>query len=359
MFSRPMTRLAIAAAAAGTICAFGASAASAAPTTGWSGHVLVPGAITNNTATTSSITFPGALGGGTIVAWKQKLTPGHIFYKIKIPGRRWSAKLEVPGATALTNTAPVIRSYVDPHGRNAVLAVWTGRLDHHIWYEQGETKADGTINWNNATVLPQKVLYTDTTNAPAVLFTNHAYRVIFSWRGPANHVRFVIGRPNSRGFVWSKSAIVPGAPVTSNCVGAPCTADTPALAEVQDSATTGTVYFFWRQLGSDAVLYSTVADPSLLTSLSFTGPTTDTGVATDVAPAASDSTLSGFGPLLLVYKVAGSTDVNYQTLTGTTWSAPAQLIATHTTDAPSLSVNRLSTTTPGADGNVLLQGFSN
>jgi hypothetical protein len=359
MIKRPMTRLAIAAAAAGTMCAFGISAASAAPTTGWAGHSVVPGAITNDTATTSSISFPGGHAEGKIVAWRQKVTPGHIFYKIKVPGKKWSAKVELPGATAITGTAPVFRSYKDPHGRNAVVAVWTGRLDHHIWFEQGETLANGTINWNKAAVLPSKVLYTDTTNAPAVLFLNHAYRVVFSWRGPANHVRFSVGRPNERGFVWSKSRIVPGAPVGTGCVGAPCTSSTPAVAEVQNSATTGTVYFFWRQLSTNDVLYSTAPDASFLTAPTWTGPTTDTGVTTDASPAAADSTLSGFGPLLLVTKVAGQTNVDYQTLTGMTWTAPVQVLATHTTVAPSLFINRLSTTTPGADGNILLQNFSN
>jgi len=358
MLRRPMTRLAVA--AAGTICAFGAAAASAAPTTGWSGHNLVPGAITSDTATISSITFPGALGQGTIVAWRQLVTPGHIFFKVKFPGHRWGAKQELPGITAVTATPPVFRSYRAPNGHNAILAVWTGRLDHHIWYEQGQTRANGTINWNNATVLPNHVLYTNTTNAPAVLFTNHAGVVIFSWRGPANHVRFSIGKPIGRGFVWSNSAIVPGAPVTPTCTGAPCTGSTPALAEVQDTSSTGTVYFIWRQLGTNNVLYSTVGDPVFRTSPPvFTGPTTDTGVLTDVAPAAADDTFSGFGPLLLVFKQVGQTSVFYQTLTGTTWSAPTQLTATATNVAPALFVNRLATTTPGADGNILLQGYSN
>ena len=115
----------------------------------------------------------------------------------------------------------MFRPYVDPIGHNAILAVWTGHLDHHIWFEQGQTFADGTITWTKAAVLPSTVQFTNTTAGPTVLFTNHVYRVILSWRGPANHVRFTVGTPVGRGFNWSNSAIIPGPSVTSTCKGAP------------------------------------------------------------------------------------------------------------------------------------------
>src|SRR5580658_6752408 len=105
MFRRPMTRLAIAAVAAGTICALGASTAFAT-TPPWSGPKgPVPGAITNDTPTLSSITFPGHIGQGTIVAWRQRGTSGHIFYKFKAANLHkghWSAKFELPGSAAVT-----------------------------------------------------------------------------------------------------------------------------------------------------------------------------------------------------------------------------------------------------------------
>ena len=365
MFRRPMTRFAVAAAAAGAVCALGASAAYAAPSTvGWSGPKgPVPGAITNDTPAVSSITFPGTGGTGLIVGWRQRAVSGHIFYKYRASGinkGKWSAKFELPGSTAITSSAPVFRSYIDPYGRNAILATWTGHADHHIWFEQGETLANGTINWTSPTVLPNSVQYTNTINAPAVQFTNVAYRVVVSWRGPANHIRFAVGTPHHRTFVWSNSAIVPGPPVTSNCKTGPCTADTPAVAEVQTNATTGTLYFFWRQLGSTEVLYSTTPDTAAnLVKPVFTGPTQVTGAATIEAPAASDSTLTGFGPLLLVYKTVASTAVEYQTLTGTTWSAPAVIATVHTAVAPALFQNVLATTKPSADGTVIFHTYSN
>jgi hypothetical protein len=363
MFRRPMTRLAITVAAAGTICALGASSALAAPAAGWSGPKgPVPGAITNDTPAISSITFPGTGGTGLIVGWRQRATVGHIFYKYKTPGLnkgKWSATSELPGSTAITSSAPVFRSYIDPYGHNAILATWTGHADHHIWFEQGETLANGTISWTAATVLPSKVQFTDTTNAPAVQFTNVAYRVVVSWRGPANHVRFTVGTPHHRGFIWSDSSIVPGAPVTKGCTGAPCTADTPALAESQTSATVGTLYFFWRQHSTDAILYSTTPDNAAnLAKPAFTGPTTVPGAASIEGPAASDSTLAGFGPLLLVYKTPASTAVKFQTLTTGVWSAPAVIPTVTTAVSPALFQNTLATTKPSADGTIVLHVFS-
>jgi hypothetical protein len=365
MFRRPMTRLAVAAVAAGTICALGASAASAAPNAPWSGpRGPVPGAITNDTPTLSTITFPGHIGQGTIVAWRQRGTTGHIFYKFKAANLHkghWSAKFELPGGAAITSSAPVFRSYVDADHHNAVLAVWTGHADHHIWYEQGQTRSNGTISWNAATDLPSKVLYTDTSSAPSVLFLNHTYRVIFSWQGPANHVRFSVGTPVHRGFAWSDSTIVSGPAVTTGCKGAPCTGDTPAIAEQQTSATSGNIYFFWRQLGTTAIIYADTADTlANLAKPVFSANAAVTGAATTEGPAASDSTLTGFGPLLVAYGAPGSTAVKYQTAASGTspWSAPAVVPSTHTNVSPSLFINVLTTTTPAADGNIIWHVFS-
>lgn len=366
MFSRSMTKLAIAAAAAGTICTLGAGAAFAAPhTAGWSGPKgPVPGAITNNTPTISSLTFPGGhIGAGVIVGWRARGNSGDIFYKYRAAGLHkgnWSKKFQLAGADA--SSAPVFRPYVDPIGRNAILAVWTGHLDHHIWYDQGDTRPDGTIDWNGAKVLPASVQFTNTTAGPTVLFTNHVYRVILSWRGPANHVRFTVGVPAGRDFNWSTSSIVPGPAGPAPCKSAPCTANAPALAEQQVNATTGTIYFFWRQLGTTDIFYSTTADTAAnLLKPSFTAPVQVPGTqaVTNQSPAASDSTLSGFGPLLLAYKAPGGTLIRFQTLTGSTWSTPAPVPTTHTTVGPSLFINILGTTTPGADGNIIWHTYSN
>jgi hypothetical protein len=362
MVRRQMTRLAIAAAAAGTICALGAGTALAAPGSSWSGPAgPVPGAITNSTPSVSSVSFPAPVGAGTIVAWRTRGTTGHIKYRFRTAtfnNGHWSKVGEVPGA--LTNVAPVIRSYTDTFGHSAVAVFWTGHLDHHIWWTTGETKANGTISWSQAAFLPKNVDFDNTTAGPTALFTNKAFLVILSWRGPANHIRFAIGQPSGRSFTWSNSRIVPGAPVTSNCKDAPCTGNTPAVAEQQTSTSSGTVYFFWRQLGSKAIMYSTTPDTNanLTGKPAFTGPTQVPGASTILAPAASDSTTAGFGPLLLAYKVVSNTNVKFQTFDNGAWSAAARIPTTHTTVAPDLFQNRLATTTPGTDGNIILHTFT-
>ena len=359
MFRRPMTRLAITAAAAGTICALGASAASAAPHATWSGPRIVPGAITNDSPTISSITFPVARGQGRIVGWRGRSASGPIFYKYKVPGLhkgRWSATGRVPGDTS---SAPAFASYIDPFGHSAVLAVWTGPADHHIWFSQGETRANGTISWKAATVLPKNVADTNTSSGPSVLVPDHSNRVIISWRGPANHVRFTVGTPLRRSFVFSSSRVVPGPNVTKNCKSAPCTGNTPALAEVSTSASAGTIYFFWREYGTRAVLYATTADTAAnLASPTFAAPVRVPGAASIEGPAASDTGINGFGPLLLAYKTPLSTAVHFQTLSGSGWSTPARVPTTHTAAAPALLFNVLATTTPVTDGNIVLHVFT-
>jgi hypothetical protein len=367
MFRRPMTRLAIAAAAAGTICALGASAASAAPSATWSGGRTVPGAITNDSPTASSITFPVAHGQGQIVGWRARGAAGRILYKYKVPGLNkghWSATGRVPGTTS---SAPAFGSYRDPLGHWAVLAVWTGPADHHIWFAQGETRADGTISWTKETQLPRNVADTNTTNGPSVLFPNHSYRVVISWRGPANHVRFTVGTPLHRGFKFFGSKAVPGPTVTPTCKNlssgpAPCTGNTPALAEVNANATSGTIYFFWRQLSTRAVQYATTPDTAgNLASPVFSAPATVPGAATAAGPAASDTGIDGFGPLLLAYKAPFSTAVHFQTLPNVpsaVWSPVAAVPHTHTAVAPALLFNELATTTPATDGNIVLHHFT-
>src|SRR5437899_339293 len=156
MIRRPMTRLATAVAAAGTICALGAGAAAAVtPAATWSGpSAPIPGAFTNNSPALSSVTFPGPIGQGTLVAWRGRGATGHIFYKFRTAHRGWSKLGEIPGANAITNVAPAIRSYKDPLGRNAVLAVWTGHADHHIWYSQGETRKIGRASCRERVHIP-------------------------------------------------------------------------------------------------------------------------------------------------------------------------------------------------------------
>jgi hypothetical protein len=183
--------------------------------------------------------------------------------------------------------------------------------------------------------------------------------VIISWRGPANHVRFTVGTPHRRSFVFSDSRAVPGPNVTKNCKNAPCTGNTPALAEVSASSTAGTIYFFWRELSTRAILYATTADSAAnLASPNFNPPIRVLGAASIEGPAASNTGISGFGELLLAYKTPQSTAVHFQTLSNSGWSTPAAVPTTHTLAAPALLLNVLATTTPAPDGNIVLHVFT-
>ena len=195
MLRRHMTRLTAAVAVAGTVCALGAGAAVAAPAASWSGpSAPVPGALTNDSPALAAIAFPNPIGRGLAVAWRGRGGVGHIFLRYRTPTtHRWSHLIEVPGAS--TSAAPAIGSYTDPLGRTAVLIAWAGHLDKHIWYIQGQTKMNGTINWTTPTFLPSSVAFASTLNAPTIFFPDHSGNVMLGWRGPANHVRYSVGTP--------------------------------------------------------------------------------------------------------------------------------------------------------------------
>jgi len=361
MFRRPMTRLATAVTAAGAICALGASAAVAAPSASWSGPGgPVPGAFTNDTPAISSIYFPGPIGQGQIVGWRGRGTAGHVFYRFRTASYNkghWSKTGQVPGES--TSSAPSFRW---DYGHNALLAVWTGHADHHIWYSEGTTTLKGTIDWGTPTDLPNSVALTNTIAGPATFFPYHKNVVIVAWRAPFNHVRFAIGTPKGAGFSWSNSTVVPGnppSPTSAHCTVDPCTSATPAVAEVSTSTGSGTLYFAWKQLGTNDIFYSSFTDNASTnwSKLVWSGPTQVPGAASSTGPAASDTTLNGFGPLLLAYKGVAGTHVWYQTLTGTTWSAPAVVPKTFTAVSPALFLNVLATTTPTTVGNIILNHY--
>jgi hypothetical protein len=360
MLRRPMTRLATAVTVAGTICALSAGAAGAVPAASWSGpSAPIPGAFTNDSPALSNIAFTGPLGQGLLVAWRGRGAAGHIFYKYRTTGHGWSRLGEVPGA--LTSSAPAIRSYKDPLGRNAVLAVWTGHADHHIWYSQGETRVNGRVNWTKPRVLPKSVSLTNTIEGPSVFFPNNRNLVVVAWRAPFNHVRFTVGIPHVRNFRWSDSRVVPGnppSPTSVHCQQAPCTSATPAIAEVQTSTASGTLYIFWKQLGTSDVFYSRTTDNGATnwSHLMWTGPTQVPGAATLTGPAASAVTLHG--PILLAYKATVNTHVLFQTFSGLLWTLPAVVPTTRTANAPALLGGTLATTKPTIAGNIILHHFT-
>ena len=364
MLKRPIGRLAAAVTALGTIAALGASAAVATPGATWSHPSRpVPGAITNDSPSVGSIAFTG-LGQGTIVAWRGRSPAGPVFYKFRTRiTRHWSKTAVLPGAS--TSSSPVIIQYGgvhDPLSRDAVVAVWTGLFNHHIWYSEGETHPNGTISWTRPAIIPRSVRYAASIEAPSAFFPNNKYVMVVAWRGPANHVRYSVGTPHRRGFLWSQSALVPGGTLGSpvHCVFAPCTSATPALTEVQNTGLTGTVYAFWKQLGTSKIFYATTIDGPATNwnHLIWTAPVqVPLGAATTQAPAASALRPIINGPLLLVYKGPVGTGVRFQTLTGGIWSPWAFVPGAHTAVAPALRGATLATTTPVSFGRIVLQFF--
>jgi hypothetical protein len=295
------------------------------------------------------VTFGGSLTSSTVAAWKAQ-TSGTIFYEASAtPGAKksWTAKAAIPGAR--TNTAPAITSYRDPYGNEAVLAVWRGASGGLIHYAQGEVRAGRKLSWNSVATLP-KSIYNTTDTAPAVYFAQDRYLAVIAYRGPYDHVRYIIGTPHHRGFTWSSSSWVSASAVSGS---------SPTIAELQTSTGHGTIYVFWKDNKSSQVSYATTPDP-LTTGpgLTWSAVTALTGSVTGAGPAAASVGPHGTGPLLLAYKAPHSTSVLYRTLSGGTWSPAAVVPSTSTTYGPALLGGELATTSSSSAGNIFLHIFS-
>jgi hypothetical protein len=354
MLNRSMTRLATAVAAAGTVCALGAaSAAAATPSSGWSGRTgPVPHAFTNATPAMTSVTFPGHAAVDTLVAWKGQHGT-HVFYEYTSSptlSGGWSSLASIPGAE--TGAGPSVGTYVDPHGRTAVVAVWTGLGNSKIFYAQGETRGDGTISWTHPARLPHS-RFTTTGTAPAIFFPANTVRdvAIVAWKGPFHWVRYSIGTPRGRGFTWSVSARISSARANR-------TSSAPAIAEIQTGTAHGILYVFWKGYRSRQVRYVTTPDPLTLgPGLSWSAAAVVPGAASTAGPAASSLGGHGGGPLQVAYKGRTGLDVRFQTLTAGVWSTPAAVPGALTAVGPALHRGILATASPDSSGSIFFHIF--
>jgi hypothetical protein len=322
------SKLVAAAAAAGAVCAFAAS------TPQWTKHnAAVPNAYTNTTPGLSQISVKGVFG--TFVTWKGRYD-NDVHYKFSVGGK-WSASAEIPGAR--TNTSPAAAFYTDLKGQASEVVVWKQLKGAKIYYAQGVIS--GTkIGWTKVATLPGG-FYSSTTASPSVLFPINAIhpRVIIAFRGPFDHVRYIIGTEsgkNGRGFYFGKkpasSWIGKGSKTHPTTTGG-----TPELTEIA-SGSTSTVYVFWKgDKDTAAIDYASTPDnagsgleggkkiPWTLLGSVPTGKTKKGATiyaATTGSPAVSSASPNNHGPLLLAYKGPSGFNIRFQTLTGTTWSEP-------------------------------------
>lgn len=341
------SRLVVAVAAAGTLCALGA--ASAASASGWSGRIgPVPRAFTNASPALTTVPFGNSTQTQTVVAWKNQ-GGTRIFWEASPTigvKSSWSPKAEIPGAVGAS--APSIASYRDPNGRNAVLAVWRGN-GGRIKYAQGETLAGQQITWTAVGTLP-KSQWNVSSLSPAVFFPLHRYVALIAFRGPHNHIRYIEGTPFHRGFKWSASTQV------STTVEA---SSGPAIAETQTSTSKGQIFVFWKGRHTSQINYATTTDPLAAGGkVAWTPATALTGSVSSAAPAASALGPHGAGPLMLAYKVPHGAHVDFRTLSGGVWSAPAAVPSSQTVFGPALVRGELATTSATSAGNIFFHVFS-
>lgn len=324
MLHRSKSRLVAAAAVAGTVCALtAAGAAQAAPAKApWSGAGSVPGAFTNATPGLSAIYRTGQGVRGTFVTWKGQ-NSNQVLYKFKIAGK-WSGTGSVPGA--LTTTSPAAAFYIDPHGVDAVVVVWKRLRSTNIAYSQGELNTTGGIKWTSPqTIKVGKDTAAVSFSAPSVYFpinSTHG-RMLVSWRGPGNHVRYEIGSPACRGFSFDASHWIGGSNAT-------LTDQAPTLTELSGACgnpNKSNVYVFWKKPGvSGAISYATTPDNvgsglSGNKAIPWTLQGSVPGALTTAGPAAATDGLHNNGPMLLAYKGPSGLNIRYQVLRAGAWSA--------------------------------------
>jgi hypothetical protein len=344
MLNRTMCRMAVATAAAGTVCVLGAASASAVPASSWSGPATVPGASTNTSPALAEVSVTNAVHG-TLVAWKGQFN-NKVHYRVHTS--KWLKTEVIPGAS--TNTGPAVGGYRDGNGRNAVLAVWRKAGTSKIYYATGESAGNGSFNWTKP-----GLLISNSGSGPSLIFPDHAPhgRVIVAYRGPFDHVRYAVGTPVGRRFKWSPNNWIGGGSSTE-------TAGTPQLGETPGAkAGTGTVYVVFEGNKSHQVRYATTPDPLNFNgrSLTWSSVSVVPGAATDASPAASSEGIRDSGPLMIAYKAPHVLGVDYVTLTGGVWSAPASTGA-DTAVGPALLFDTLGTASDNSSGSIQLRIFS-
>jgi hypothetical protein len=351
MLNSPKSRLASAAVAGAAVCALGAgtiAAATPALAGTWSGRQgPVPHAFTNASPALASVLFPGSARPRTLVAWRGQ-GGQHVFYEYSPDGSlKWSPLASIPGAK--TSTAPSVASYTDPSGRSALVAVWKNLGSNQIFYAQGQTKANGTVAWTAPVAFPANKYFT-TTTSPAVFFPLHSYKALFVYRGPYDHIRYVVGTPLRRGFLLSATKAI--AANALSATGA-------AVTEQSNGTARGTIEVFWRARGgAGTVSESTTSDPlTIAKGITWSPVATVPSALTSAQPAAATLGLHGAGPLMIAYKAPHNVGIRYRTLTAGVWSAAATVPGAASTYGPALLRNLLAYTSPAGGGNIFFNTY--
>jgi hypothetical protein len=367
MLYRPKSRLLAAAAAAGAVCVLAAAGtAMAAPA--WStSNPAIPDAFTNTTPGLAQIALTGQNVPGVFVTWKGQFD-SKVHYKYEIAGK-WSASAVIPGAA--TNTSPAAAYYTDLKGKDSELVVWKSISSglSPIWYSQGVTSAKGAISWTAPKELPGGY-YSETSASPTVLFPLNAVhpRVIVAWRGPHDHVRYLIGTEsgtNGRSFTWPKSSSWIGAGTATDPT---TTGDAPDLTEVLTGGT-GTIYVFWKgDSATGPIDYASTPDNAVTGigtgstvpwTLLGSVPSATALASTTAAPAVSSANVHGTGPLLLAYKGPSGFGIRYQTMTAGVWTPYAFVNGDNntTSDGPALVNGTLANVSPTTSGRIYLHTY--
>jgi hypothetical protein len=355
MLHRPKAKLVAVAAAAGTVCALAAAGtAFAVPT--WSAPATIPHSYTNATPGLADYYYHNVRG--TFVTWKGQ-NSNDVLYRYRWNGR-WSPVEAIPGAG--TTEGPAAAFYTNSKGVPSELVTWKALHSTTIWYATGEITGGKKLSWSKtrSIAVPGDKLAAS-ESGPAVIFPLNSTnaRVIVSWRGPGQHVRYELGAQDGRYFSFSKSQWISSNTSTE-------TSDTPALTEIIGTGGNGTVYVFWKAVGTgQAISYASTPD---LASSGLQGSTTVpwtllnavTGALSTSGPAASSATGHAAGPLLLAYKGPSGDSIRYQTLTAGTWSG-VQFVGgaqNKTTLSPALLNSVLANVSPTLSGAIYLRNYN-
>jgi hypothetical protein len=351
------SKLVTAVAAAGAAGALAASsAAMAAPVPVWSRPSIVPGSYTN-AAPGQAAYYSGNGVRGSFLTWKGQ-DSNAVYYRFHINGH-WSTVESIPGAH--TTAGPAAAFYYNYKHVPSELVTWKALHSNTIWYATGEVTGGNKLNWSKTRSIAVKgdtLAFSE--SGPAVIFPLNSpnNRVIVSWRGPGQHVRYELGAQNGRYFTFDASHMI-------NSSTSTLTSDTPALTEIIGAGHNGTVYVFWKAAGKGtAISYASTPDLALgglqgSKTLPWTLLGAVPGAFSTTGPAASSVDVHGNGPLLLAYKGPGGTSIRYQILTSS-WSKVGFVVGKQpkTTLSPSLLNRQLEDVSPTSSGLIYLRTYN-
>ncbi len=258
----------------------------------------VPGAATTATPAVTSVVFPGgqaqtllfwarANGGssGSLISYAGSANPA---------ANTWSSP--ALAGKAITVSPPSAATCGNESATRVILA-WEDTQGHQIRFSIGTPQKGGTLSFGPAFPIPGAT----TSDGPTVYCPLHSADIFVTWRA-AGHtaIRFVIGSPaaGTTPVTWGQIRSLPKSASSAS----------PAVTEVSTGSKTGRLYVLWKGPQRVGRIYRTWTSDPLSAKPRWAAPQAfSPSTRTVAAPAGVALGATGGYPLMVIYRVPGST----------------------------------------------------